>query len=61
MTNVRLAAAQAQQKTFQGRTCPSCGANVRYTSSGQCIACQRVKSLAASERIRSLLRGDKQP
>ena len=54
----RLAAALARLPHYEGRECPKCAKTLRYTSSGQCVACVKARGSASTDRIRALLRGE---
>ena len=52
----RLAAATAGRTKFLGRPCPKCDSEVRYTSSGQCVACTFDRAAKHANAIRDALK-----
>ena len=56
MESTRLTAAKEGKTHYEGSPCRTCGSQVRYTSTGQCVACHKIRITAQREKIRDLLR-----
>ena len=52
----RLDAASQGQRIFSGNPCPQCASPLRYTTSGQCVACAKKAANGRAERLRTLLK-----
>ena len=53
---LRLAAAEKGEKTYQGRECAQGHGGIRYTSNSVCVECMKAKASARSNTIRDLLK-----
>ena len=53
---LRLAAAEKGEKTYQGRECHASHGGTRYTSNGVCVECMKAKSTARRDKVRDLLK-----
>ena len=53
---IRLAAAQRGERTYDGKPCKHGHGTLRYTSNGVCTACTAVRSTERQEKIRQALR-----
>lgn len=53
---LRLAAAERGEKTYQGRECHQNHGGLRYTSNGVCVECMKAKSNERRDRVRELLK-----
>lgn len=53
---LRLAAAERGEKTYQGKDCEGAHGGLRYTSNGVCIECMKAKSTARRDKVRELLK-----
>jgi len=51
----RLEAASQGKTTFYGKECRICGAILRYTSNGGCVACQKRRANERNQVVKDLL------
>ena len=56
MDSPRMKAAREGKTHYNGQPCKTCGETYRYTSTAQCVACNKVKTEAQREKVRELLR-----
>lgn len=56
MNELRLAAAKAGNVRYVGRPCVRCGCADRYTASGQCCECSRVKAAKRYRKFSDMLK-----
>jgi len=54
----RLEAAKLRSLFYQSSPCSKGHSGLRYTTSGNCVECNRAASLARHELVRKLLRGE---
>jgi hypothetical protein len=55
LKTTRMEAARAGQSKYEGGPCKNCSGTVRYTVSGNCVACQIEDSSARKRELQSIL------
>lgn len=56
MDSNRLKAAKEGKTHYDGSACKTCGETMRYVSTGQCVACNKIRTYSQREKIRDLIR-----
>lgn len=55
MKSPRLQAAEKGQTHYEGTPCRTCGTSLKYTTTGNCVACSKAKTSETRAKVRELM------